>query len=93
MRFEEAYYGWQERRLTQEEAATLPGVCGWEVCQYRYCALNKFIHYVISIISTHCQKNITIGHDRISILLRGDFLSSFEQFNDDRSYFLRFYLH
>ena len=27
MRFEEAYGGWQERRLTQEEAAQLPGVC------------------------------------------------------------------
>ncbi|MBW2142166.1 MAG: hypothetical protein JRG97_14065, partial [Deltaproteobacteria bacterium] len=27
MRFEEAYYGWQERRLTQDEAACLPGVC------------------------------------------------------------------
>jgi transposase len=27
MRFEEAYGGWQERRLTQEEAAQLLGVC------------------------------------------------------------------
>ena len=27
MRFEEAYYGWQEQRLTQEEAAQLLGVC------------------------------------------------------------------
>ena len=27
MRFEEAYAGWQERRLTQEEAALLLGVC------------------------------------------------------------------
>lgn len=27
MRFEEAYTGWQERRLTQEEAAQLLGVC------------------------------------------------------------------
>ena len=27
MRFEEAYYGWTERRLTQEEAAKLLGVC------------------------------------------------------------------
>ena len=27
MRFEEACGGWQERRLTQEEAARLPGVC------------------------------------------------------------------
>jgi transposase len=27
MRFEEAYHGWQERRLTQEEAARLLGVC------------------------------------------------------------------
>ena len=27
MRFEEAYGGWQERRLTQEEAARLAGVC------------------------------------------------------------------
>ncbi len=27
MRFEEAYYGWQEQRLTQDEAAYLPGVC------------------------------------------------------------------
>lgn len=27
MRFEEAYGGWQERRLTQEEAARLLGVC------------------------------------------------------------------
>jgi transposase len=27
MRFEEAYSGWQERRLTQEEAARLLGVC------------------------------------------------------------------
>ena len=26
MRFEEAYGGWQERRLTQEEAARLLGV-------------------------------------------------------------------
>ncbi|MBW1710109.1 MAG: helix-turn-helix domain-containing protein [Deltaproteobacteria bacterium] len=25
--FEEAYYGWQERRLTQDEAACLLGVC------------------------------------------------------------------
>ena len=27
MRFEEAYGGWQEKRLTQEEAAQLLGVC------------------------------------------------------------------
>ena len=27
MRFEEAYTGWQERRLTQEAAAELLGVC------------------------------------------------------------------
>ena len=27
MRFEEAYGGWQQRRLTQEEAARLLGVC------------------------------------------------------------------
>jgi len=27
MRFEEAYYGWAERRLTQGEAARLLGVC------------------------------------------------------------------
>jgi predicted DNA-binding transcriptional regulator YafY len=27
MRFEEAYAGWQDRRLTQEEAARLLGVC------------------------------------------------------------------
>jgi transposase len=27
MRFEEAYRGWQARRLTQEEAARLLGVC------------------------------------------------------------------
>ena len=27
MRFKEAYGGWQERRLTQEEAARLLGVC------------------------------------------------------------------
>ena len=27
MRFEEAYGGWQSRRLTQEEAARLLGVC------------------------------------------------------------------
>ena len=27
MRFNEAYGGWQERRLTQEEAARLLGVC------------------------------------------------------------------
>ena len=27
MRFEEAYGGWTESRLTQEEAARLPGVC------------------------------------------------------------------
>ena len=27
MRFEEACGGWQQRRLTQEEAARLPGVC------------------------------------------------------------------
>ena len=27
MRFEEAYGGWQERRLTQEEAARMLGVC------------------------------------------------------------------
>jgi transposase len=27
MRFEEAYSGWQEKRLTQEEAARLLGVC------------------------------------------------------------------
>ena len=27
MRFEEAYGGWQARRLTQEEAARLLGVC------------------------------------------------------------------
>ena len=27
MRFKEAYGGWRERRLTQEEAARLLGVC------------------------------------------------------------------
>ena len=32
MRFEEAYGGWQERRLTQEEAARLLGVCERTAC-------------------------------------------------------------
>lgn len=27
MRFEKAYSGWQEKRLTQEEAAQLLGIC------------------------------------------------------------------
>ena len=27
MRFEEVYYGWNESRLTQEEAARILGVC------------------------------------------------------------------
>ena len=32
MRFEEAYGGWQERRLTQEEAARMLGVCERTAC-------------------------------------------------------------
>ncbi len=32
MRFEEAYGGWQSRRLTQEEAARLLGVCERTAC-------------------------------------------------------------
>ena len=32
MRFEETDGGWQERRLTQEEAARLPGVCERTAC-------------------------------------------------------------
>ena len=32
MRFEEAYGGWQERRLTQEEEARLLGVCERTAC-------------------------------------------------------------
>ena len=32
MRFEEACGGWQERRLTQEEAARMPGVCERTAC-------------------------------------------------------------
>ncbi|MBW2052473.1 MAG: hypothetical protein JRI85_09590, partial [Deltaproteobacteria bacterium] len=34
MRFEEAYYGWQKRRLTQDEAACLPGVCALTFRRY-----------------------------------------------------------
>ena len=34
MRFEEARGGWTERRLSQEEAAQLLGVC---VCMFRRC--------------------------------------------------------
>ena len=32
MRFEEACGGWRSRRLTQEEAARLPGVCERTAC-------------------------------------------------------------
>ena len=32
MRFEEAYEGYQAKRLTQEEAASLLGVCSVSVC-------------------------------------------------------------
>ncbi|MEO6562414.1 MAG: helix-turn-helix domain-containing protein [Nitrosospira sp.] len=35
MRFEEAYGGWQEKRLTQEEAANLLGVCERTFRRYR----------------------------------------------------------
>lgn len=34
MRFEEAYGAWSERRLTQEEAAQLLGVCERTVRRY-----------------------------------------------------------
>ncbi len=34
MRFKEAYEGYQCKRLTQDEAATLPGVC--DRCFRRY---------------------------------------------------------
>ena len=34
MRFEEAYEGWTESRLTQEEAAQLLGVCSRTVRRY-----------------------------------------------------------
>jgi hypothetical protein len=35
MRFEEAYYGWQEGRLSQQEAAVLLGVCDRSFRRYR----------------------------------------------------------
>jgi len=37
-RFEEAYFGWTESRLTREEAARLPGVCPrtFRRCMDRY---------------------------------------------------------
>lgn len=35
MRFAEAYGGWQERRLTQEEAVQLLGVCERTACPPR----------------------------------------------------------
>jgi len=35
MRFEDAYYGWQEGRLSQEEAARVLGVCGRSFRRYR----------------------------------------------------------
>lgn len=34
MRFEEAYYGWRKRRLTQEEAALILGVSGRSFRRY-----------------------------------------------------------
>ncbi len=38
MRFEEVYGGWQRRRLSQEEAAEILGVCGRtlrrQICRY-----------------------------------------------------------
>ena len=33
MRFEEAYEGWQQRRLTQAEAARMLGVCEGALCR------------------------------------------------------------
>jgi hypothetical protein len=36
MRFEEAYYGWSEGRLTQEEAARILGVCDRTFRRYMY---------------------------------------------------------
>ena len=43
MRFEEAYGGWQERRLTQEEGARLLGVCERTFRRYvdRYEEVNR----------------------------------------------------
>lgn len=38
MRFEEAYTSWQEKRLTQEEAASLLGVCERSFRRY----INRF---------------------------------------------------
>ena len=35
MRFEEAYYGWQEGRLSQQEAAVLLGICDRSFRRYR----------------------------------------------------------
>ncbi len=35
MRFEDAYYGWQEGRLSQEEAARILGVCDRSFRRYR----------------------------------------------------------
>ena len=35
MRFEEAYYGWQEGRLSQQEAALLLGICDRSFRRYR----------------------------------------------------------
>jgi hypothetical protein len=34
MRFEEVYVGWSKRRLTQEDAARLLGVCDRTFCRY-----------------------------------------------------------
>ena len=41
MRFREAYGGWQERRLTQEEAARLLGVCERTFERYVDCCISR----------------------------------------------------
>ena len=57
MRFEDAYEGWTEKRLTQEEATRLPGLCPCTfrrtINRYEEAGLDELIDKRLAQVSHH----------------------------------------
>ena len=73
MRFEEVYGGWQRRRLSQEEAAEILGVCSRtfrrQICRYEESVLegmNDQCHTQASNWRAPVDEVMTLGEHRIS---------------------------
>jgi len=56
MRFEEAYTGWTEKRLTQEEAARLLGVCDRSFRRYINRYEDNGLEGLLDHLSRTCER-------------------------------------